>query len=79
MITSPANFQTCSCDGIRSRVRQCIAGRESPAAQPQYSHDYAYRALVPMDKVVEAVGTDVAMTRTMHVRGLHPPYKCAND
>ena len=66
MLADPANPN--SCDGIRSRVRQLIVGKDNPESKPQYSHDYAYRALIPMDKVIEGVGSEVALTRTMHVR-----------
>jgi salicylate hydroxylase len=56
------------CDGIRSRVRQLILGENNPQSYPQYSHTYAYRGLVPMDKVVEAVGKETAMSRNVHVK-----------
>jgi salicylate hydroxylase len=56
------------CDGIRSRVRQLILGEDNPESYPQYSHAYAYRGLLPIDKAVEAMGKDTAMSRVIHVR-----------
>jgi salicylate hydroxylase len=58
------------CDGIKSRVRQLILGEDNPESYPQYSHVYAYRGLLPMDKAVEAMGRDTAMSRILHVREL---------
>ncbi|KAH8886172.1 FAD/NAD(P)-binding domain-containing protein [Thozetella sp. PMI_491] len=48
------------CDGIHSRVREILVGSNSPAAHPTYSHKYAYRGLVPMEKAVEALGDEIA-------------------
>lgn len=59
------------CDGIKSRVRQLMVGREHPAADPVFTHKYAYRGLVPMDKAVEAIGEELASNACMHVC---PPY-----
>ena len=36
-------------------------------AYPSYSHRYAYRGLVPMDKAVEAIDADLAVNRVMHM------------
>ncbi|KAI1472191.1 FAD/NAD(P)-binding domain-containing protein [Daldinia caldariorum] len=46
------------CDGIRSRVRQLILGEGNLASYPSYSNKYCFRALVPMDKVREALGEE---------------------
>lgn len=55
------------CDGIKSRVRQHIVGRDHPSAFPSYSYKYAYRAMVPMQKAIEAIGEEKAMNACMHV------------
>lgn len=55
------------CDGIKSRVRQLIVGADHPSAYPTYTHKYAYRGLVPMDKAVEVVGEERAKNACMHV------------
>ncbi|KAK0641872.1 hypothetical protein B0T16DRAFT_420672 [Cercophora newfieldiana] len=54
------------CDGIRSRVRQLLLGESSPSAHPHYTSKFCYRALVPMDRAVAAVGQYKAGTRFMH-------------
>ncbi|MCJ1473326.1 hypothetical protein MMC13_001977 [Lambiella insularis] len=65
------------CDGIKSRVRQLILGDDDPAAQPQYTHKYAYRGLIPMDKAIEALGEEKAVNANLHVRDVpSPPIRC---
>lgn len=53
------------CDGIRSRVRQSVVGASHPSVQPSYSHKYAYRGMIPMDKAIEAIGEERALNATM--------------
>ena len=55
------------CDGIKSKVRQLIVGANDPAAYPTYTHKYAYRGLVPMDKAIEVIGEERAKNSCMHV------------
>ncbi|KAF9770507.1 hypothetical protein IL306_011931, partial [Fusarium sp. DS 682] len=55
------------CDGIGSRVRRILFGDNHPSARPRYSHKYAYRGLIPMDKAIEAVGEERARNACMHV------------
>ena len=55
------------CDGIKSRVRQLLLGENSPASYAHYSHKFAYRALVPMDKAVEVLGHYRAHNQHMHM------------
>ena len=56
------------CDGIKSRVRQLMLGEDHPAANPVFTHKYAYRGLIPMEKAIEAVGEELASNACMHVR-----------
>lgn len=55
------------CDGIKSRVRQLIVGVDHPSAYPTYTHKYAYRGLIPMEKAVEVLGEERAKNACMHV------------
>jgi salicylate hydroxylase len=55
------------CDGIKSRVRQIMFGADHPSAKPSYTHKYAYRGLVPMEKAIEAVGEEQAQNACMYV------------
>ncbi|KAH7149099.1 hypothetical protein B0J13DRAFT_297191 [Dactylonectria estremocensis] len=65
--TTAAADAVIGCDGIRSSVRKMIVGASHPSAQPTYSHKYAYRGLVPMDKAIEAVGEERAQNACMHM------------
>lgn len=55
------------CDGIRSRVRQILFGEDHPAASAHYSHKYAARGLIPMDRARKALGDAKVETRFMHL------------
>ncbi|KAL5000346.1 hypothetical protein BDV10DRAFT_37208 [Aspergillus recurvatus] len=55
------------CDGIKSRVRQILVGEDHPSAHPSFTHKYAYRGLVPMDKAIEAIGEELASNSCMHM------------
>ncbi|EJT72234.1 hypothetical protein GGTG_09100 [Gaeumannomyces tritici R3-111a-1] len=45
-----------ACDGIRSLVRRCVLGPDDPASSPVFSGKYAYRGLVPLDALHDALG-----------------------
>ncbi|PLB53343.1 putative salicylate hydroxylase [Aspergillus steynii IBT 23096] len=53
------------CDGIHSRVRQCMLPGEQ--IQPRYAGMYAYRAVLDMATMVEAVGERRARVATMYM------------
>lgn len=55
------------CDGIKSRVRHILVGEESPMASHVYTHKYAYRGLIDMDKAVETIGEERAKNAVMWV------------
>ncbi|KAI1770476.1 FAD/NAD(P)-binding domain-containing protein [Hypoxylon cercidicola] len=55
------------CDGIKSRVRELMLGSDDPASFPHYTHKVAYRALVPMDKAISALGEYKARNQHNHV------------
>lgn len=54
------------CDGIRSTCRSLIVGENEKAAHPKYTGRYCYRAVLPMDEAVNAIGP-VAQTRRLIV------------
>lgn len=60
------------CDGIKSRVRAAMFGEDHPASRPVYTHKYAYRALIPIDKAVVVLGEENAKNACMHVGGYYP-------
>ena len=45
------------CDGVKSRVRQSLFGKESDAT---FTGKYAYRGLLPMSKAIDLVGQKLA-------------------
>jgi salicylate hydroxylase len=55
------------CDGIKSRVRMAMFGKDNPVSKPVYTHKYAYRALVPIEKAVAILGEENAKNSCMHV------------
>lgn len=55
------------CDGIKSRVRDIVMGDEFASVQPSYTHKYAYRGMLSMEKAVEALGEERARNACMHV------------
>jgi salicylate hydroxylase len=54
-------------DGIKSRVRMAMFGEDNPVSKPVYTHKYAYRALVPIEKAVAILGEENARNSCMHV------------
>jgi len=42
-------------------------GETHPCAAPQYTHKYAYRGLIPMDRARASLGDDLAMNAKMHM------------
>lgn len=55
------------CDGIKSMTRQVMFGRDHPCATPTYTYQYAYRAMLPMEVAIKAVGKERAENSCMHV------------
>ncbi|CAG8890682.1 unnamed protein product [Penicillium egyptiacum] len=53
------------CDGIHSRVRQCMLLGEQ--IRPQYAGMYAYRAVLDMGAMIDAVGEHRARVATMYM------------
>ncbi|CAD0100777.1 unnamed protein product, partial [Aureobasidium mustum] len=56
-----------ACDGIKSKARELVFGKDNPVSYPAYTHKVAYRALIPMDKAVEALGEYKARNQHNHV------------
>ncbi|KAL4952284.1 hypothetical protein BDW69DRAFT_185547 [Aspergillus filifer] len=55
------------CDGIKSRTRQIMLGQDDPAAYPGFTHMVAYRALLPIEGVLAALGEDKGYSHCLHV------------
>ncbi|KAL2823454.1 hypothetical protein BDW59DRAFT_163234 [Aspergillus cavernicola] len=54
------------CDGIKSRVRQLLYGRDNPISHPHYTHKVAYRGLVPMNLAISHLGSYRALNQHMY-------------
>lgn len=52
------------CDGIRSKCREMIVGKGQKYTTPVFSGRYCYRAVIPMDEAVKAIGP-IAQTRRL--------------
>lgn len=55
------------CDGIKSKVRTWMMGKDNPCSPPTYTHKYAYRGLIPMDKAREELGDNLAQNAKMYM------------
>ncbi|KAJ5154711.1 uncharacterized protein N7500_010150 [Penicillium coprophilum] len=55
------------CDGIRSRVKECMIPVESLKTRPVYSGMYGYRAVLEMEEMIAAVGEKRARVATIYV------------
>lgn len=58
--TSATATAVIGCDGIRSRVRQVLLGKENLSAYARFVGEYAYRGLMSMETARELVGNDLA-------------------
>ncbi|PWY77011.1 FAD/NAD(P)-binding domain-containing protein [Aspergillus heteromorphus CBS 117.55] len=59
-----ANRTVIACDGIKSRIRQVLF---SSVYNAQYTHQLAFRGLVPMDRAIEKLGRHRALKQHMHL------------
>lgn len=55
------------CDGIKSRTRKLLFGDNEPVSHASYTHQVAYRAVVPIAGGVAALGEDKANNQCMHM------------
>ncbi|KAJ3497857.1 hypothetical protein NLG97_g1582 [Lecanicillium saksenae] len=55
------------CDGVHSRVKEFVLGDAIDQFRPQYSGMHAYRAVVDMETMVQAVGERRARVSTFYI------------
>lgn len=53
------------CDGIRSTCRDFVLGKDTPLSKPVFTGKHGYRGLIPMEKAIEAIGSEKAQNRYM--------------
>ncbi|KAF2630118.1 mannitol 1-phosphate dehydrogenase [Macroventuria anomochaeta] len=68
--TTAQHSAVIGCDGIKSKTRPWLLGKDDPASDAVYSGKYAYRGLIPMDKAVEMLGEEVAANSSIFL-GYH--------
>ncbi|KAF2216930.1 hypothetical protein CERZMDRAFT_80936 [Cercospora zeae-maydis SCOH1-5] len=60
--TSATTNLLIACDGIHSKVRACMFGPDSPLSKPVFSSSGAYRALIPMETALSALGESARLS-----------------
>lgn len=55
-----------ACDGIKSRARQVILGKDNPSSHAVFTGKYCYRGLIPMDQAKELLGAELASNSQMY-------------
>lgn len=68
--TTAQHSAVIGCDGIKSKTRPWLLGKDDPASFAEYSGKYAYRGLIPMDKAIELLGEEVAANSSIFL-GYH--------
>lgn len=54
------------CDGVKSVTRKVLLGKGHKNLDPTFSHKYAYRGLIPMEKAAEVLGDALARNAQMY-------------
>lgn len=54
-------------DGIKSKCRQILLGKNSSEAIPKFAGEFAYRGMVPMEKAVAILGDEFARNSMVNV------------
>ena len=54
------------CDGVKSRTREIVLGKDHPTTKPTFSGKYAYRGLIPMDDAAALMGDELARNAQMY-------------
>ncbi|KAJ5568260.1 hypothetical protein N7450_010746 [Penicillium hetheringtonii] len=67
------------CDGIRSRVRTSMFGSGPNSPRAQYSHQLGFRSMVPLEKVVEAIGQKKASKAFVMDKKEWPEFQAGSD
>ncbi|KAF1993287.1 salicylate hydroxylase-like protein [Amniculicola lignicola CBS 123094] len=63
--TTAQHTAVIACDGIKSRSREILLGKDDPAASAVFSGKYCYRGLIPMEEATALLGEEVAANSNM--------------
>lgn len=70
--TTAEHSAVIGCDGVKSRTREVVLGKDHPATKPTFSGKYAYRGLIPMEDAAALMGDELARNSQMFFgRGGH--------
>ncbi|KAK3703515.1 hypothetical protein LTR37_014362 [Vermiconidia calcicola] len=64
--TTAKHSAVIGCDGVKSRLREVVLGKDHPAAKPVFSGKYAYRGLIPMEDAAALMGDELARNSQMY-------------
>ena len=64
--TTAKHSAVIGCDGVKSRTRQVMLGKDHPATEPEFSGKYAYRGLIPMEEAAALMGDELARNSQMY-------------
>lgn len=59
------------CDGIHSICRSLIMGKNHESFRPTYTGRYGFRAIIPMDQAIKAIGPEAQNRRLIVGHGRH--------
>lgn len=54
-------------DGIKSKLRQILLGKDNPESYPKYSGEFGYRSLVPMEDAIAVLGEEFARNGNVNI------------
>ena len=70
--TTAKHSAVIGCDGVKSRMREVVLGKNHSATRPTFSGKYAYRGLIPMNDAAALMGDELARNSQMYFgRGGH--------
>lgn len=64
--TTAKHSAVIGCDGVKSRTREILLGKDHSATRPTFSGKYAYRGLIPMDDAATLMGDELARNSQMY-------------
>jgi salicylate hydroxylase len=63
--TTAKHSAVIGCDGVKSKTKEILLGKDHPAAKPTFTGKYAYRGLIPMEDAVAVMGDELARNSQM--------------
>ncbi|ETS85958.1 hypothetical protein PFICI_03983 [Pestalotiopsis fici W106-1] len=54
-----------ACDGIHSRVREVMFGKDNPISKPHFNGEGGYRGVIPMEKLEKSLGDEAHQSQLL--------------